>query len=196
MSEQSNLKYFKISDMKRAEYNPRKITDDQMLKLKQSIREFGFVENVVVNINKHRYGTLIGGHQRLTAVEELIAQGTLPKGIEKAEDGGYLVPAVLLDLTEEKEKILNLGLNKISGSWDEDKLFDVISSIHESPIVSLSGFSEVDVAGILDMGQNQGSKAIEKTGIQCERCSELKMQVMGHAKRTGHPVRFEENTDK
>ena len=109
------MNYFPIKDLKRAEYNPRIMPDSEMSALKTSIKTFGFVEPIVVNKNKDRYGVLVGGHQRLTALESLIASGTVPQGIiESDEKGIYLVPASFVDLSEEDEKLLNLA-RKTSG---------------------------------------------------------------------------------
>ena len=46
---------------------------------------------------------VIGGHQRLLAARRL--------GLKE-------VPAVLVDLDQEQTRLLNLALNRISGSWD------------------------------------------------------------------------------
>lgn len=193
----------KIGDLKRAEYNPRFMPDNEMQALKKSIESFGFVEPVVINISTKRYGILIGGHQRITALDQLLAVGILPANITMEpghlmSDPGviYLVPAIGVDLDEEKEKILNLSLNKITGRWDENKLFNLILSINDHPLLPASGFDAKDIAAILD--QNEGnSKVTEVHGFkhECGRCTELKLQVMGHGKRSGHPIRFEENAD-
>ena len=88
----------KISELKRADYNPRIMPDSEMDALKTSIKTFGFVEPVVVNRSKERYGVLVGGHQRLSALEGLIAAGTVPTGItESDEKGVYLVPASFVE---------------------------------------------------------------------------------------------------
>ncbi len=141
----------KISDIKRADYNPRIMPDAEMAALKMSIKDYGFVQTIVVNISKDRYGTLIAGHQRLTAVESLIASGIIPKGIiETEEKGVYLIPAFCVDLSFKDEKILNLGLNKIEGKWDEEKLYKVIFSLKEDPHIPASGFREDEISRILD----------------------------------------------
>ena len=122
----TTIKNIKIKDLKPAEYNPRQMSDDEMEKLKTSIKEFGMVEPIVVNKDL----TIIGGHQRVTAAGML--------GLDE-------VPCILLDLDKQKEKLLNLALNKIVGNWDEEKLVKLVNEISEFPDIELSGMSEAEL---------------------------------------------------
>ena len=113
MSEQLTTKQYDVSNLIFAEYNPRELTKDQHQDLKDSITRFGFVDALIVNTHKERKNILVGGHQRLKIAKEL----------------GYKdVPCVEVDLTPDKEKELNVRLNKNTGQWDWDALanhFDV-----------------------------------------------------------------------
>ncbi len=113
MSEQLTTKQYDVSNLIFAEYNPRELTKDQHQDLKDSITRFGFVDPLIVNTHKERKNILVGGHQRLKIAKEL----------------GYKdVPCVEVDLTPDKEKELNVRLNKNTGQWDWDALanhFDV-----------------------------------------------------------------------
>ena len=115
-----------IQDLIPADYNPRKDLkpgDPEYEKLRRSIDEFGYVEPIVWN---RRTGRVVGGHQRLKV---LIAAGITE------------IDCVVVDLSEVKEKALNISLNKISGSWDEEKLALVISDLQLVDFdVSLTGF--------------------------------------------------------
>lgn len=156
------MTYFPIKDLKRADYNPRIMPDQEMQALMKSIETHGFVEPIVVNVNKERYGTIVGGHQRLSAVEKLIAKGTIPKGIEAFGPEGIVpkdsanqntywsIPYFEVYLSLEAEKQLNLGLNKIHGKFDEDKLYTLIVEMKESPTLPTTGFREDEVSRILD----------------------------------------------
>jgi len=55
----SEIKNIKIKDLKRSEYNPRKITEHELKKLENSIKTFGFVVPVVVNKNPERENIVI-----------------------------------------------------------------------------------------------------------------------------------------
>ena len=98
-----------IKDLKPATYNPRQISTKQFKDLKESIKKFGLVDPIIVNKNN----TVIGGHQRLKICKEL-------KHIE--------IDCVVLDLSKEEERELNIRLNKNQGQFDMDILaneFDI-----------------------------------------------------------------------
>ena len=66
----ATLKVIPVSELKPAEYNPRKKLkpgDKEYDKIKASIEEFGFADPLVVNADM----TIIGGHQRLTVAMAL-----------------------------------------------------------------------------------------------------------------------------
>lgn len=92
-----------VNKIQVAEYNPREITRGAMRGLKASIKKFGMVDPLIINV---RTNTLVSGHQRLSACKEL--------GIRE-------VPIIEVDLSPTEEKALNLTLNnqKISGSFSE-----------------------------------------------------------------------------
>jgi DNA modification methylase len=130
-----------ISDINPAAYNPRKDLrpDDAHYKfLVKSIDEFGCVEPLVWN---EHTGNLVGGHQRLKV---LSAQGA--KEVEVS----------VVDLPIEKEKALNIALNKISGDWDNAKLAELVDELVRMPEIDIEsiGFdlpeAEQLIAEILD----------------------------------------------
>lgn len=96
-----------IEDLKYAEYNPRQLSKDQFKHLKDSLDRFGFVDPVIVNKNPDRENIIIGGHQRVKVAKKL---------------GMLDVPCIELDLSYDKEKELNVRLNKNTGDWDYDIL--------------------------------------------------------------------------
>jgi len=98
----------KVADLTEADYNPRKMTEQEERDLEDSIGEFGAVIPVVINIGK-RKDVLIGGHQRTKLYKK--------KGIETVD---VMVPS--RELSPAEEKRLNLRLNKNTGSWDQEKL--------------------------------------------------------------------------
>ncbi len=84
--------------------NPRRISDEELESLTRSIREFGLVDPIIARAEDK---TVIGGHQRLLAARRL---------------GMKTVPVVLTDLSQEQARLLNLALNKVSGTWDQELL--------------------------------------------------------------------------
>ena len=95
----------KIKDLIRAEYNPRKINKIQEIDLRESLIRFGLVDPIIINVNKERKNIVIGGHQRIKIWAEL---------------GNNDIECNELNLTLDKERELNIRLNKSGGSFDDD----------------------------------------------------------------------------
>ena len=116
----------KIDELKAASYNPRKDLkpgDKEYEKLKRSITEFGYVEPVIWN---ERTGTVVGGHQRLKVLKDL--------GYEE-------IDCVVVNISLEQEKALNVALNKISGEWDNALLGDLLKELELTGYdITLTGF--------------------------------------------------------
>lgn len=116
----------RLTDLVPADYNPRKDLkpgDPEYEKLRRSIEEFGYVEPIIVN---DATGHVVGGHQRIKVLREL--------GLDEVE-------CVIVSLTPEREKALNIALNRISGEWDREKLALLITELQGSDLdVGLTGF--------------------------------------------------------
>lgn len=132
-----------VSQINPAPYNPRldlKPGDPDYEKLKKSIDEFGCVEILVWN---KRTGTLVSGHQRFKVLKA--------RGVQDVE-------ASVVDLPLEKEKVLNLSLNKIRGDWNDEKLADLLQELCKLPDFdeTLSGFGIDEISEILDKAKKAG----------------------------------------
>lgn len=125
-----------------AEYNPRKDLkpgDPEYDKLKRSVEEFGYVEPIIWN---QATGHVVGGHQRLKVLLDL--------GLDEVE-------CVVIDMDQEREKALNIALNKISGDWDKDKLALLIADLQGSDFdVSLTGFSPAELDDLFKDALQEG----------------------------------------
>lgn len=106
----------KIRELKPSEYNPRKWSEDQLQKLRESLEKFGVVDPLIVNSHPSRTNIVIGGNMRLKVLKDM-------KYTE--------VPAVYLNLDEAKERDLNVRLNKTGGEFDLDLLKDFDESLLE-----------------------------------------------------------------
>lgn len=126
------------ADLLPADYNPRKDLkpgDAEYEKLKRSIEQFGYVEPIIWNKTT---GRVVGGHQRLKVLIDL---------------GLTEVDCVVVEMSEDKEKALNIALNKISGEWDKDKLALLIADLQGADFdVSLTGFDPAELDDLLDIG--------------------------------------------
>lgn len=118
-----------------AAYNPRnqikpgtKAWED----LEASMKEFGLVQPVIWN---ERSGHVVGGHQR---IEILKAWG---------ETKLQVVP---VDLDEEKERALNIALNKLGeGNWQKDKLAELLASLQQTRSLEALGFTKKELNQLL-----------------------------------------------
>lgn len=107
----------RITDMERAEYNPRVELmpgDDEYEKLKRNIERFGMVVPVIWNRRTNR---VVSGHQRLTVL---------------MNEGVTEVDVSVVDLDETAEKQLNIAMNKVTGEWDEVKLKELLDGLGDA----------------------------------------------------------------
>jgi ParB-like chromosome segregation protein Spo0J len=151
-----------ISELKFAPYNPRKISEKQMEILKKSIMENGIVDPLVWN---RRTGFVVGGNQRLAALIDLEYEKTW---------------VAVIDISPEKEKALNLALNKISGDWDTPKLRELLVELDTGEFdIELTGFTEVEIQGIVEQLSLEGlysemelNEKKEPRTVVCPNCGE------------------------
>lgn len=131
-------KYFKSesvevkrSTIKFADYNPRKLSDEEKKTIKRGIKKFGLVGGLVVN--KRTGMTVVGGHQRLAVMDEL----------NKFPEHDYIIRVDLVDLDAKQEKELNILLNNpnAQGKWDYDALRELVPDIDWKD----AGLTDVDL---------------------------------------------------
>jgi DNA modification methylase len=130
------IKTIPIADIQPAKYNPRKDLkpgDPEYLKLAKSMKEFDLVEPLVWN---KRSGNLVGGHQRLKILKDI---------------GQTEVEVSVVDLSDAKEKALNLALNKISGEWDLPLLKDLLQEIDTGDFdIEVTGFDSKEIEDLVN----------------------------------------------
>lgn len=128
----------KLKDIRPAAYNPRvtlKPGDKDYEALKNSLERFGVAEPLIVN---ETTGNLVAGHQRLNVLKA---------------SGATEVEVVLVEMDEDKEKLLNIALNKIDGEWDYKKLEDILRGF-DYEVATASGFSAEEIAVILSNNED------------------------------------------
>lgn len=153
------IKKKKLTDLIPADYNPRKDLqpgDAEYEKLKRSVETFGYVEPIIWN---EQTGQIVGGHQRLKVMQDLNYKE---------------IDCVIISIDEDQEKALNVALNKISGSWDEDKLMSLMTDLEGSDLdVSLTGF---DVDELDELFKDSITDGIEDDDFDVEE--ELKQPAI------------------
>ncbi len=115
--------------------NARTHNAQQINKLRSSLREFGFINPVIID----RDFNVIAGHGRIMAAKE--------EGINE-------VPCVFVDyLTEAQKKAYILADNRMAmdAGWDEELLKVEIEALQAEDFdLSLTGFDESELAGFFD----------------------------------------------
>lgn len=153
-SSKSELKIVnkKITELNPAPYNPRKWSTDATEQLAESIQKYGLVDPILCNQATGRENIVIGGHFRLKVAKDL---------------GFKEVPVCYVNIPElEKEKELNLRLNKNLGEWD----YSLLKEFDESLLTDI-GFDSEEIDDIFDVVTEEKEtfniqKALEKAGVR------------------------------
>ena len=123
--------------------NARTHSQEQVNKLRGSLREFGFINPVIIDGEYN----VIAGHGRLMAAKE--------EGIKE-------VPCVLVDyLSEAQKKAYILADNRYAqdAGWDEELLRLEIEALEGMDFdVSLTGFNEDEIADLFSSDENTGAE--------------------------------------
>lgn len=139
-----------INELITPDYNPRKHDDLAEKQLKESILHFGLVDPIVANSCPSRKNIIIGGNFRYEVAKEL---------------GYKTLPVVYIDIPDlEKEKELNIRLNKNTGEFD----WDLLAKFDESFLADV-GFSSGELDGIFDVDVPEEfdlKKELQKLNIQ------------------------------
>ncbi|UZQ49914.1 MULTISPECIES: site-specific DNA-methyltransferase [Clostridium] len=110
--------------------NARTHSKEQIIKIRSSLREFGFVNPVLIDKDKN----IISGHGRISAAKE--------EGIKE-------IPCVLVEhLTEAQKKAYILADNKLAldAGWDNEILALEIGALKDLDFdISLTGFNAAEI---------------------------------------------------
>lgn len=133
MSEISKYQKFEAktinrSEIKNADYNPRRIGEAEAKLLKKSLKTHGLVDTLIFN---RQTGNLVGGHQRLAQLDSL----------ENGTD--YALTVSVIDVPLKKEKEINLMLNNpnAQGEYNWDMVKDLLPDLE----LDNTGFTEYDL---------------------------------------------------
>lgn len=145
------ISYLPTGDLKPASYNPRKWDKAAADQLKESIKRFGIVDPFVINSSPERFNTIIGGHFRWEMAKEL---------------GFETVPIVYVNIPNiEKEKELNLRLNRNQGEFD----IDLLAEFDESFLADV-GFNSEELDIVFEEDKDEEvfdlEKELAKIGIE------------------------------
>jgi len=131
------IKNIKLADIRAYKNNPKLHNRAQVAKIRESIREFGFINPVLLDENKE----IIAGHGRVAA----------------AKDAGITeVPAIILShLTDAQKRAYRIADNKLTelGNWSVELLnleFSELSDLDLDFNLEITGFETAEIDLILD----------------------------------------------
>jgi len=132
MQNELQVIYLPIAEVIEYPNNARTHSTSQVRQIARSIREFGFIAPILIDI----YDTIIAGHGRLIAAQEI---------------GLDVIPTIRADhLSPAQVRAFRIADNKIAANagWDDDLLrveLDFLTSIDIDFNVDLTGFSTTEV---------------------------------------------------
>jgi len=129
------VQYVAVNILKPAAYNPRRWDEAAKSQLKESIKKFGLVDPIIANGAPNRIHIVIGGHFRLEMAKEL--------GLKE-------VPVVYVNIPDlEKEKELNIRLNKNTGEFD----WNLLANFDEAFLADV-GFSSEELDEVFGIDED------------------------------------------
>jgi len=137
------IRYVPIEQLHPASYNPRSWDKAAADQLKISIRTFGVIDPIIVNAAPARKNIIIGGHFRWVVAKEM--------GLKK-------MPVVYVNIPDlEREKELNLRLNRNTGEWN----WDLLSEFNETLLADV-GFTSEEIDEAFGTDENPEVFDLEK----------------------------------
>ena len=145
--------------------NARTHNKEQILKLRSSLREFGFVNPVIID----REYNVLAGHGRIEAAKE--------EGIAE-------VPCVYADhLTEAQKKAYILADNRMAldADWDDELLAVEMEELQNLGFdLGLTGFDESEIADLFDINSDEAKQDDFDVDAELEKPCKSKLGDIWH----------------
>ena len=149
----SKFQKFKTADIKRskikkADYNPRKITEANKKRLRKAIKEHGLVMPIIWN---EKTGNCVSGHQRLTVLDS----------IHKKKD--YELTVAIINVDEKEEIKINVLLNNenLMGEFDGLMMAEIKDIAPDLDFKQDLGFEQFDL-DVMFGGEYKETEDIEE----------------------------------
>lgn len=159
--------YVSIDELKFYEENPRSISRDRLDQLKESIKNKGFYQPILVwhSKSKRHKNTVLAGNHRLIAVKELLEEGY------EFNHGNLknVLPVVFERVSEEQARAILFDSNNVYANWIEDKLRSALKDADSKKIASY-GFTQDYVDSLLGGAIKEANKVVSE--LESERIIE------------------------
>ncbi len=129
-----NIKTMRLDEINPAPYNPRKQMrpgDPGYERIRASLENYGLVEPLIFNKTT---GNLVGGHQRYQILQDL---------------GYKSAPVSIVELDQDREKALNITLNRAQGEWDQEQLDNLVKELDAAGQAEAATFNRQEIDDIL-----------------------------------------------
>jgi hypothetical protein len=148
--------------------NPRKITPEQLKMLADSLRRFGDLSGLILNVLTNH---LVGGHQRVKVLgsapvkitkryDKPTPNGTTAEGFVIFEGERYTYREVSWDAATENAAMI--AANKHGGDWDFPMLSELLLELDTGEFdVSLTGFSDQELEKMVRGVKIEGKDEIQ-----------------------------------
>lgn len=144
------INYIELKDLKPSLNNPKKHSEEQVTKIAESIKKFGFKIPILIGKDNR----IIAGHGRFLAAEKLKLK---------------TIPSIFVDgLSEEEIFTFMIADNRVAESdWDTEKLYKLFEIIKEGDkkLLNLTGFSESEIDN-LSINYDDLSKQIDDLELE------------------------------
>jgi ParB family chromosome partitioning protein len=131
-----------LHQLQEAAWNPNQMDEAMLARLRQSIKRYGIVENLVVRKLGENTYEAISGNQRLKMLREM---------------GFSHAPCVVVDLDDAQARLLAQALNHIQGEDDlglrAELLRKVLETIPETDVVAVLPENAVGLRALASIGQ-------------------------------------------
>lgn len=148
----------KLAHLRPAPWNANRVPAETLAKIKESIRRYGVVENLVVRplpgVDAYE---VISGNHRLAIY---------------AEEGMPTAPCYVIELDDANARLLAETLNRTRGEDDPEAyaalLRDVLAELSIEDVTALLPETEETVASILGLGGDEGDPGPERTTFESQ----------------------------
>jgi len=141
---------FPLHQIREAPWNPNRMDEGMMARLRKSIQRYGVVENLVVRPLGDGIYEVLSGNQRLKVLMEL--------GVETA-------PCVVVELDDAQARLLAQALNRIQGEDNlglrAEAVRTILTSIPEADLLGLLPETAASLTALASMGQQTMSEYLE-----------------------------------
>jgi ParB family transcriptional regulator, chromosome partitioning protein len=140
-----------LEKLKSASWNSNQMDTETMKKLRESIRRYGVVENLVVRKLSEEAFEVLSGNQRLKLLTEL---------------GYSQVPCIVVDLNDAQARLLTQALNHLRGEDDlglrAELMKEVLKSIPQAEVLAVLPDTAVSLESMNSLGQTEIADYLKK----------------------------------